>query len=245
MPRLVSYPRSSLKKSLDLAKAVDDLGGSCNLGTCADKMGMKVSGGFTSIIGGAVKFGLITYKRDTLATTELYKSIKHSYDENEKMKYLREALFKPPLFNELYDRFKNRELPTNMLDKVLIREFKVDERAASRVAKYFIDGVKYISLLDNNNKLMSISKDESVEVQKSRDEQVGAESIVEDEEDTEERATGQFDEEVPNNFTRIETEFFTLTIEKSPETWDLLEKMLPIYKKRLKIEKHEDDDMAV
>lgn len=154
MPKLVDYPRSSLKKSFQLAEAVDQLGGTCTRASCADKLGMKVGGGFNRKIGGAIKFNLIESQKGSLTVSELYKLIKHSYNEEEKQQYQIEVFLNPPIFRKIFERFKNKQLPVEMLDKLLIREFNVDEREASRVAKYFVNGAKYLDIINGENFLV-------------------------------------------------------------------------------------------
>lgn len=58
MPKVLEYPRASLKASLELSKAIADLGGSAKVETVADKMGLKVGGSFQALMGAAKKYGL-------------------------------------------------------------------------------------------------------------------------------------------------------------------------------------------
>jgi hypothetical protein len=141
MPRTVDYPHAAFKSSIDLATAVDYLGGSCSVINCAERLNKKVSGAFKSLVSAAVKHGLITVKKDVLNTTELYRLYKFSYNEEEKLDTLRKAFLYPVLYQKIYERFKGKELPVSMLDKLIIRELAVEESYGSRVAGYFVDGV--------------------------------------------------------------------------------------------------------
>lgn len=47
-------------------------------------------------------------------------------------------------------------LPLKLLDKIVIREFGVDENVASRVSGYFVDGLKEFGLIDSNNVLQGV-----------------------------------------------------------------------------------------
>jgi len=140
MPKLIDYPRTSYTGAWEIAEIVDDTGGKCAIETAAKKLNRKVSGSFKAIIGSAVKFGLMTSKRELLTTTTLFRRIKHAYDKAEELQFHREAFLTPPLFTQLCRRFRNRELPIQMLDIMLIREFGVEEINAQNVAKAFIDG---------------------------------------------------------------------------------------------------------
>ena len=151
MPKLIDYPRTSYTGAWELAEVVDDTGGKCAIDTAARKLNRKVSGSFKAIIGSGVKFGLMTSKRELLSTTTLFKRIKHAYDKQEELQFHREAFLTPPLFTQLCRKFRNRELPVQMLDVMLIREFAVEEINAQSVAKAFVDGCRMCGLLDDHN----------------------------------------------------------------------------------------------
>lgn len=149
MPKIVDYPHASFKSVFEIAAAVDYLGGSCSVESCAERMKKKVSGAFKSLISAAVKHGLLTYKKDVLSVTELYRHHKLGYNEQEKLEVLRKSFLMPSLYQKIYERFKGKELPISMLDKLLIRELNVEEAYASRVSGYFVDGAKTVKLLEN------------------------------------------------------------------------------------------------
>jgi len=155
MPKILEYPAASIKKSLGLAKAVDELGGSSSIAMCAEKLKKKVSGGFRDIIYGATKHNFLVQNKGTLTITPLYRDIKLAYNEKEKENLLQKAFFNVPLFQKIYDRFKGSKLPVDIFDKLLIKEFGVSERMASRVKKYFIEGAKTVGLLTPDNMVIS------------------------------------------------------------------------------------------
>jgi hypothetical protein len=158
MPKLIDYPRTSYTGAWEVAEVVDDTGGKCALETCARKLNRKVSGSFKAIVGSAVKFGLLTSKRELLTTTTLFRRIKHAYDKQEELVFHREAFLTPPLFTQLCRKFRSRELPVAMLDVLLIREFGVEEINAQSVAKAFIDGSRMVSVLDEHNIIADIDQ---------------------------------------------------------------------------------------
>ncbi|MDO7886306.1 hypothetical protein [Hymenobacter cheonanensis] len=137
---------------------MDDTGGKCALETCARKLNRKVSGSFKAIVGSAVKFGLLTSKREMLTTTTLFRRIKHAYDKQEELLFHREAFLTPVLFTQLCRKFRSRELPVAMLDVLLMREFGVEEINAQGVAKAFVDGAHMVGLLDEHNMLADIDQ---------------------------------------------------------------------------------------
>ncbi|GAB3866483.1 hypothetical protein GCM10028824_07130 [Hymenobacter segetis] len=156
MPKLIDYPRTSYTGAWELAEITDDTGGKCTIETAARKLNRKVSGSFKAIIGSAVKFGLITSKRELLTTTTLFKRIKHAYDKQEELAFHREAFLTPPLFTQICRKFRSRELPVQMLDVMLIREFGVEEINSQGVAKAFVDGCRMVGLLDEHNTIADI-----------------------------------------------------------------------------------------
>lgn len=151
MPKLIDYPRTNYSGAWELAEITDDTGGKCAIETAARKLNRKVSGSFKAIIGSAVKFGLLTSKRDLLTTTTLFKRIKHAYDKQEELLFHREAFLNPPLFTQVCRKFRSRELPVQMLDVMLIREFGVEEINAPGVAKAFVEGCRMVGLLNDHN----------------------------------------------------------------------------------------------
>ncbi len=158
MPKLIDYPRTAYTGAWEVAEIVDDTGGKCALETSARKLNRKVSGSFKAIVGSAVKFGLLTSKREMLTTTTLFRRIKHAYDKQEELLFHREAFLTPALFTQLCRKFRARELPVAMLDVLLMREFDVEEINAQSVAKAFIDGARMVGLLDEHNIVADIDQ---------------------------------------------------------------------------------------
>jgi hypothetical protein len=152
MPKKIDYPLASFKAALEVAKAVKELGGSCNVETCAEKLGKKNSGGFSILVSSTVKFGLVNRKQSQLICTPEYDKYNLSYTPEEETKYLRNFFFNINLFKELYEKYRSVELPVANLDKILIREFHVEEKFGSRVAKYFTEGSKMVGILNQDNK---------------------------------------------------------------------------------------------
>ncbi len=158
MPKLIDYPRTNYAGAWELSEVVDDTGGKCAVDTAARKLSRKVSGSFKAIIGSAVKFGLLVSKRDLLTTTTLFRRIKHAYDKAEELVFHREAFLTPPLFTQICRKFRGRELPVQMLDVMLIREFGVEEINALGVAKAFTEGARAVGLLNEQNILADIDQ---------------------------------------------------------------------------------------
>lgn len=163
MAKQIDYPRASLKNCLQLAQAVDDLGGKCTTEMAADKLNKKLGGAFQAVVGAATRFGLITSKGGQLETTGLFRDHKLAYSKEEADVALTVAFLTPPLFRSIFDRFEGRELPVSHFEKLLIREFGVPDQISSRVSKYFLEGAKQCALLGPDNRLSARASNEKEE----------------------------------------------------------------------------------
>lgn len=146
MPKIVDYPRASLRRAVALAEAVDKLGGEASDQSIADGMGNKVGGAFRALISSAVKYGLVSQTKGRVKTEPLYTDYKLAYTEQEKQKALRRAFLNAPLFQELADRLKGQVIPGHF-EKLIIREHDVPEDVASRIASYFVEGAKETGII--------------------------------------------------------------------------------------------------
>jgi hypothetical protein len=144
---------------LELAAAVDALGGSSSEEMAASRMGRKGtnSGAFSALVGAAVKYGLLENRKGTLSVTARYKDYKLAYDDGQRVQALRAAFLNVPLFRGIYERFVGKAVPTDILDKLLIREFEVPEVLASRVGEYFLEGAKLAQMLSDGGVLLQES----------------------------------------------------------------------------------------
>lgn len=153
MPKVVDYPRAPLKKAIELATAINDLGGQCTVDLAAERMGMKVSGGFAAITSAGVKHGLVFKKGGRLENTQLYQDYKLAYTDEEANSVLIRSFLSVPLYDAVIDRFNGRPLPVSHLDRLLVREFDVPEKLSSRISKYIVDAARQLGVLGEGNVL--------------------------------------------------------------------------------------------
>lgn len=159
MPKQIDYPRASLKNSITVADAVNDLGGQCSAALAADKLGKQpTSGAYKALVGACVKYGLLSNKKGQLEISQLYRDIILAYDELEANRSRQKAFLSPPLFQAVFNRFENKPLPVSHFEKLLIREFDVQDQYASRVSGYFLEGAKQCGLLGDNDILSKIEE---------------------------------------------------------------------------------------
>jgi hypothetical protein len=147
VPRIADHPRASLERTLDLADAVEELGGECSLEAAADRLGASMGGAFGALVSTAAKYGWLGIRRGRLRTEPRYRSYRLAYDEAERRTLLLEAMRNVPVFQRLLERFGGRTLPEERLAKLLVREFDVPESAAGRVAGWFVEGATAAGLL--------------------------------------------------------------------------------------------------
>lgn len=151
MPKQIDYPRASMKNSLALCDAVNDLSGECSAAMAADKLNKQLSGAFTALIASAVKYGVLLSKKGQLKVTPLYRDLKLAYSESEASNVMQKIFLTPPLFSSIYAKFENKPLPIGHFEKYLIREFAIPDDYASRVASYFLEGAKQCNMLGDGN----------------------------------------------------------------------------------------------
>ena len=158
MPKLVEIPKASFKRSYDLAKAVDALGGKATHEASGYRMGMSQGGAFRAVISTAEKFSLIDSSRGFLHLTDLYIKIRNATDENMSLFYLRNSFLSLKLFKSLYDRMNGQILKVPLIEDLLVHEFFVPEEKASRITKYFLEGGKFVNLINENNELINLEE---------------------------------------------------------------------------------------
>lgn len=166
MPRKIEYPRASLSRTLELASAVEALGGRSSLDMAAQKVKMKLGGAFYSLVAAGTKYGLLASEgkganQRRLVTTSLYRQYRLAYNDNERTEVLQSAALAPPVFNELYTRFIGVQIPHEYLDKLLVREYGVTETEASRVGSYLIEALQAAGLMDDDFRVLEAASTDS------------------------------------------------------------------------------------
>lgn len=109
----IDFPYGSLEDAITVVKAVHKLGGNeCRLDSLAAELGHDTvkSGGFRQKLSTAHTFGLTDLSQGIVTLTAL--GAKIVVPEQEKAARV-EAFLKVPLYNSLYEEFKNSQLPPN------------------------------------------------------------------------------------------------------------------------------------
>ena len=173
MPKILDYPRAPLARALEIATAVDALGGECTTEMCANQMDRKVGGAFAALVGASTKFGFVENNRQKLTVTQLFRDYKLSYSEEESRNVLLKAFVGVPVFRDLAERFDGKRVPIQILPKLLIKEFGVSNVEASRVAGYFLEAAKDTGILvdDGHIKLKRLTES-SVSIESRNEEKL-------------------------------------------------------------------------
>ena len=154
-----THPLRSLDDALKVAEAVEELGGECSRDSIGDPLKMSSkSGAFSTLIGGARTFGVIDRSANQVFLTPKYKDYKLAYNEEGARQALISIFLNPPLFEELYQKFKGKQLPVDHFSKLLIREHGVRNDNGLKVANIFIKGARKCGILDAQNGLVDLSE---------------------------------------------------------------------------------------
>lgn len=150
MPRLIEYPRCSIRRALQMAEAVDGLGGMATVESVQDHLGSKGGGAFKAWQSGTVKYGFLSPAKGQLKVEPLYLDYKLAYTEAQKQEAVRTAFMNAPLFAALAKRLDGQTIPPHF-EKLIIREYAIPEDVASRVAGYFVEGAREAGIIGSNN----------------------------------------------------------------------------------------------
>ncbi|MER3318940.1 MAG: hypothetical protein RIB79_11675 [Allomuricauda sp.] len=147
MAKSANYPRKSFKTAIEIAESIDKLGGKCSLELLAESLGKKVSGSFRDGVNASIKHGLISKSKDTLELSSLFTDIKLSYTDEEKNENLKKSFLMANVYGDMLKRFEGKEIPTHILDKMLMKEFGVSESIAKSVGSNLVKGAKSVGLI--------------------------------------------------------------------------------------------------
>ena len=153
MPSLKNYPTDGLdlQQAQKLIENLNQLGGTSSKGLFAEKIGMtETSGPFRGKISSLGKYKLIKITLNEILISELGKKIINSYNEKDEKELMFEALNNIQLFNELLGKYGNSKLNTEILDKVLVREYGLSQKSAIKLKKSFITSTQYLGILREN-----------------------------------------------------------------------------------------------
>lgn len=101
-------------------------------------------------IAAAVHYKLLDRDKEGYRVSGLYKTIHNPISEKEKLTALLEAFGAPKLYAELIERHDGHVVPSE-LKTHLIRFHKIIDKAAPLAAEIFIEGGKYLGVINEHN----------------------------------------------------------------------------------------------
>ncbi|WP_260703265.1 hypothetical protein [Edaphobacter flagellatus] len=108
----IEFPYFSLDEATKIAKGVFELGSTCQIDQLAGHLNQSATGGgFRVKLMAARTFGLITYTQGSASLTDLGSKL---FDPDTEREAKAEAFLKVPLYNAIYEQYKNKMLPGNV-----------------------------------------------------------------------------------------------------------------------------------
>lgn len=170
----VRYPAISIDECIDFIRKVDKLGGqSISYASILSMLNLKsqTTKSFQARISAAKQFGLLQTGQGTAQLTDTARRILYPNEGQEESERLKiEAFGKPPLYEKLIERFKDKALPEpTQLGNILMNEYHIIKQVKDIAANCFIESANSLGLLatgvlhieqDENKNEDAISSDE-------------------------------------------------------------------------------------
>lgn len=161
-----SYPAFSIEYAFDLTRKIYlQFGSSAHNNRETIAKVLKMSSNYLIIpLSTATQYGLLEMKSKIgYNPTPLFVRYYKPETENEKRDAQIECLKRPKLYEALLNAYSGNIIPTSQaLATTLFRRYNIAENASLKAAEIFIDNLKSLSLLDEENKLLPFDKEEIV-----------------------------------------------------------------------------------
>lgn len=154
-----AYPNFNIERCIEFAERIFNKGARhVLLDVAAKEMNYsnKKVGPFLALRAAAKYFGLVEYEGDYISVTENYINVLLEKSEKRKKEFVQQAVFQPTLYRKLFEAFGGKQLPS---EQDLAARLHIDEKygitkeASTNAARVFIESVKHVGLLDENNYL--------------------------------------------------------------------------------------------
>lgn len=157
-----AYPAFSIDYAFDLTRKIYLQFGSSGHNTreTIAKV-LKMSPNYLIIpLSTASQYGLLEMKTKMgYNPTPLFVKLYKPEDDAEKRGAQLECIKNPKLYNALLEAYKGNILPTaHALATTLFRRYSIAENASLKAAEIFIENLKSLSLLDDENKLIDVDQ---------------------------------------------------------------------------------------
>jgi len=150
------YPRHTLEQSLRIPRGIleQNAGRECSDQESATFAGLKYNRGYYTVeIGSAIKYGLLTRpSTGKLKVTELAKKILKPQSPSEKLSALREAVLMAPNISEVYNHYRNENLPdVQFFINALTERFGIPVEKTSEFQEIFLSSLRFADLVEEHN----------------------------------------------------------------------------------------------
>lgn len=165
------YPRHDLERALRIPQGIleQNAGKDCSEQDAAKYIGVKFNKGpFSLEISSAKKFGLLeSPSSGQLKITELAKQILRPQAKTDKITGLRTAVLKAPEISEVYNHYRNENLPdSQFFTNTLTDRFGIPNEKISEFKDIFISTLKFAELLsEHDEKVRIIDVSEQIKVE--------------------------------------------------------------------------------
>lgn len=166
--RSTSYPAITFDEAFKFTKEIyENFGKSSynDANTISDTSFKKSYATLKQHFSSGVQYGLIELKkRKGYRVTDLFISIFHFKDEEEKINSIFKSISSPPLYSKVFKEFSGKKLPSEQaLRAIFIRDHKISDSASGRAVNIFITNMKEHDYLDEENflKIYSFGNDEN------------------------------------------------------------------------------------
>lgn len=149
------FPRHNLERSLRIPLAILDqnAGKACTQEQSAKFAGLAYNGSFRTEISSCIKYGLLERpKANIVEVTDLAKKILRPQNVTEKNSGLIEAAMKAPDISDVYDHYRNENLPDDQFfDNTLVDRFSIPVEKLTEFKGIFKETLSFTNLIENHD----------------------------------------------------------------------------------------------
>ncbi len=161
-----NYPRHNLERSLRIPEAIikQNAGKECTEAESATYLGIKFNKGpYNLEISSSLKYGLLErLSPGRIRPTDLAKKILRPQSGSDKVSGLRQAVLTAPVISEVYNHYRNENLPdAQFFDNALVDNFKIPAAKVSEFKEIFLSSLRAAELSEEQDgkvRLIDISE---------------------------------------------------------------------------------------
>lgn len=147
------FPKDNFEKALGVAQAIENANGGNPLPPQDVAIALNRSPGssiFRILLSSSIKYGLTTgsFNSERISLTDLGRDIVEPKDEQSKKAAVVSAIFKPELFSNIFEYYKNKKVPIkSFFENTLSRDFGIPKKQTGVFFEVFMDNLKHLNLI--------------------------------------------------------------------------------------------------